>query len=87
MMKSNSMGTFVEFGCADGTTHSTTFPFEKMGWKGLCIEPNYPNYLKAKAARKNQRLHGLTFTPGKVVAVRGDGTFDIAYLRHTTMVT
>ena len=53
MLKANAMGTFVEFGCADGTTHSTTYAFEKMGWKGLCIESNYRNFLKARTARKN----------------------------------
>ena len=73
MMKSNSMGTFVEFGCADGTTHSTTFPFEKMGWKGLCIEPNYPNYLKAKAARKNAIFALVTGKPGKFTYAQMEG--------------
>ena len=30
--------TFVEFGCRNGVEHSNTFAFEKIGWKGLCIE-------------------------------------------------
>jgi hypothetical protein len=53
-----SMGTFVEFGCADGVTNSNTFVYEKMGWTGLCIEPNYQNYLKAQKSRKFV-IHGL----------------------------
>lgn len=53
-----SVGTFVEFGCADGTTNSNTFAYEKMGWTGLCIEPNYQNYMKASQSR-NYVIHGL----------------------------
>ena len=52
------VGTFVEFGCADGTTNSNTYPFERMGWRGLCIEPNFENYEKAKKKRKNV-IHAL----------------------------
>ena len=55
MQRANKLGTFVEFGCADGVTHSNTYAFEKMGWKGLCIEPNFPLYLKAKEARTQER--------------------------------
>jgi hypothetical protein len=53
MHKKHQIGTFVEFGCHDGRTNSNTFAFEKMGWSGLCIEPNYPNYLKAKQVRQH----------------------------------
>jgi hypothetical protein len=52
-------GTFVEFGCADGKTNSNSYIFEKeLGWKGLCIEPNYQNFLKAQMTRENV-FHGL----------------------------
>ena len=64
MKRANVMGTFVEFGCADGTTHSTTYAFEQMGWKGLCIEPNYHNFLKAKEARTNAIFSLVTGKPG-----------------------
>jgi hypothetical protein len=53
-----SLGTFVEFGCADGVTNSNTLVYEQMGWTGLCIEPNYQNYLKASKSRKFV-IHGL----------------------------
>lgn len=51
-------GTFVEFGCADGITHSNTWQFEQLGWTGLCIEPNYDNFQKASKVRRNV-IHGL----------------------------
>jgi hypothetical protein len=73
MKRTKMMGTFVEFGCADGTTHSTTYPYEKMGWKGLCIEPNYPNYLKAKKARKNAIFALVTGKPGKFTYAQMEG--------------
>jgi len=73
MKKANRMGTFVEFGCADGTTHSTTHAYELMGWKGLCIEPNYPNYLKAKKARKNAIFALVTGKPGKFTYAQMEG--------------
>ena len=65
MQKKRKIGTFVEFGCADGIKHSNSYAFEQMGWSGLCIEPNYPNYLKAKQVRKNAIFALVTGKPGK----------------------
>jgi len=31
-------GFFVEVGCIDGLRFSNTLFFEKLGWKGICIE-------------------------------------------------
>ncbi|HEY4502916.1 MAG TPA: FkbM family methyltransferase [Candidatus Paceibacterota bacterium] len=36
-------GYFVEIGAMDGLCFSNTIFFEKMGWKGVCIEP-HPDY-------------------------------------------
>lgn len=46
-------GYFIDVGAADGITFSNTYYFEKMGWKGLCFEPNPENYLLANKFRKN----------------------------------
>lgn len=32
-------GVFLDIGASDGITFSNSYFFEKMGWKGLCIEP------------------------------------------------
>lgn len=32
-------GIFVDIGANDGITFSNTYVFEKIGWKGYCIEP------------------------------------------------
>jgi len=59
------LGTFVEFGCADGWIGSNSYPFERMGWEGLCIEPNVPNYIKAKKIRKYTENALITPRPEK----------------------
>lgn len=46
-------GRIVEFGCNNSITNSNTYPLEKVGWEGLCIEPNPINYEKAKKERKH----------------------------------
>lgn len=33
-------GFFIDIGAFDGIHLSNTFTFERMGWKGLCVEPN-----------------------------------------------
>jgi hypothetical protein len=71
MQKKRKIGTFVEFGCADGIKHSNSYAFEQMGWSGLCIEPNYPNYLKAKQVRKNAIFALVTGKPGKFTYAQG----------------
>ncbi|MFA6407407.1 MAG: FkbM family methyltransferase [Candidatus Paceibacterota bacterium] len=36
-------GYFVEVGAMEGIRFSNTYLFERMGWKGICIEP-HPDY-------------------------------------------
>ena len=76
MNRADVMGTFVEFGCADGTKHSTTYAFEQMGWKGLCIEPNYHNFVKAKKARTNAIFSLVTGKPGNFTYAQISGKDD-----------
>ena len=37
-------GTFIDIGAFDGRHLSNSYSFERIGWKGLCIEP-HPDYL------------------------------------------
>ena len=44
-------GYFVEVGAYDGVNMSNTLMLEKMGWRGVCIEPNPRYFEKLKQAR------------------------------------
>lgn len=47
-------GTCVEVGCFDGVTFSTTYLFEKRGWKCVLIEPNPLLHEKIESVRKSK---------------------------------
>lgn len=38
-MHGASIGTFIEFGCANGEENSNTHMLECLGWHGFCVEP------------------------------------------------
>ncbi len=61
-------GVFVEIGAYDGTTFSNTYFFEKkLGWKGLCIEPNPQAFNRLKSARDAICVQGcISEKPGTV---------------------
>jgi FkbM family methyltransferase len=61
-------GVFVEIGAYDGKTFSNTYFFEKkLGWKGLCIEPNPQAFSRLKDARDAICIHGcISENPGTV---------------------
>jgi len=44
-------GTFFEAGAFDGINQSNTFFLEKLGWKGVLVEPSFENYLKCISNR------------------------------------
>lgn len=47
-------GIFVDIGANDGITGSNTYYMEnKLGWNGICVEPNPAIFQKLKAARKS----------------------------------
>lgn len=50
--KSKSEGIFVDVGAHDGKTISNSLFFEKIGWKGLCIEP-LPNIFSKLIQNRN----------------------------------
>ncbi len=49
--KSTPNGFFIEIGADDGVHNSNTLLFEKLGWKGICIEPSPRRY---KSLQKNR---------------------------------
>lgn len=44
-------GWFVDVGAYDGVESSNTYALEKMGWRGLCIEPNREAFERLRANR------------------------------------
>lgn len=48
-----AQGYFVDVGAYDGTTYSNTYLFEKMGWRGICVEPNPAVFDSLKISRPN----------------------------------
>lgn len=55
-LKLPERGVFVEVGAFDGVEGSNTLPFEKMGWRGLCIEADPLNAWKCSQNRKCMTL-------------------------------
>ena len=45
-------GFFVDIGAYDGVHLSNSYFLEQMGWKGICVEAGYNNFLKLKINRK-----------------------------------
>jgi FkbM family methyltransferase len=52
IFKNKTKGTFVEVGASDGIIASNTYFFEKLGWRGLCIEPILEKYVELVENRK-----------------------------------
>lgn len=44
-------GIFVDIGAYDGATYSNTLLFERLGWRGVCVEPLPGAFEKLKASR------------------------------------
>lgn len=44
-------GYFVDVGAHDGVVHSNTYALERMGWTGVCIEPNVEVYEQLRMNR------------------------------------
>lgn len=52
--KNKNNNYFVEFGAGDGIKFSNTFLLEKLGWKGLLVEPAKSLQKKLKKSRKSK---------------------------------
>lgn len=48
-------GRFIEVGAYDGVTHSVTYPFEAIGWRGVLVEPLPARAAQCAAARPHSR--------------------------------
>jgi hypothetical protein len=58
-------GYFIEVGAYDGVTLSNTYFLERMGWRGMLIEPILPLCERAAAARPGSRVvHAAVAAPG-----------------------
>lgn len=49
--KNKTDGYFVDIGAYDGVNISNTYAMEKLGWKGICVEPIPDLFTKLKANR------------------------------------
>jgi FkbM family methyltransferase len=59
-------GVFVDIGANDGVTLSNTYCLEKLGWKGLAVEPIPSVFEKLKSSRNCSTLRGCVGEkPGK----------------------
>lgn len=61
-----SKGYFLEIGASDGITFSNTYYFEKLGWEGICFEPNPYQYTQAKLYRQQVEPVAITKQDGDV---------------------
>lgn len=50
--KERTDGIFVDIGAYDGIIGSNSLFFEKLGWQGVCIEPNPEMFKKLQELRK-----------------------------------
>ena len=63
-------GYYVDVGSADGIVHSNTYVFDRMGWKGICIDP-FPTNM---GSRTCQMFRQPVFSEsGKKVSFRAAG--------------
>lgn len=54
-------GFFVDVGAHDGITINNTYFFEKLGWKGICIEPIPKIYEKLIENRNCECIQGCVY--------------------------
>jgi len=61
-------GFFVDIGAHDGITGSNTYAFEKLGWKGFCVEPNPDTFAVLRQNRTGDAYEfAVTATSGETV--------------------
>jgi len=63
-------GYYVDVGSADGVVHSNTYIFDRMGWKGICIDPFPTNMGKRTCQMFRQPVFSES---GKKVSFRAAG--------------
>jgi FkbM family methyltransferase len=50
-------GFYVDIGAHDGKTSSNTLFFDKLGWKGVCVEPIYDRFLELEKNRTSKNYN------------------------------
>lgn len=70
-------GFFVELGACDGVLYSNTLFFEKLGWNGICIEPNDTYFKQLKTKRK-------CFLSNDLISSEADRVVDFAMCGSTS---
>jgi FkbM family methyltransferase len=50
-------GFFIDIGANDGIIGSNSYVFEKLGWQGICVEPQPDIFLELKKRRKCECLN------------------------------
>jgi FkbM family methyltransferase len=77
IFKDKRNGFFVEIGAHDGIGYSNTYYFEKLGWKGICIEPHPEVFNKLKLNRSCTCLQlCVSNVNGQVDFLKVNGHFD-----------
>jgi FkbM family methyltransferase len=57
-------GTFVEFGAFDGLKHANTYSFERLGWKGIVLEPDSQRVAECRRNRQCEVMHAAVVGAG-----------------------
>ncbi|MBM3213660.1 FkbM family methyltransferase [Candidatus Poribacteria bacterium] len=76
--QSDEPGFYVDVGAGNGITNSVSYLFERLGWRGICLEPHPQAYLECVRARPRANvLHVAmarrgTWSVGSFVMVMGD---------------
>jgi FkbM family methyltransferase len=60
-------GVFVDVGAGDPVTFSNTYLFEKLGWKGLCVDADSRHIQNLKSKRSCHVVHGQVGTVARDV--------------------
>jgi FkbM family methyltransferase len=69
-------GIFVDVGASDGVYGNNTYFFEKIGWRGLCIDADPSHHASLKANRRLVETYAVS-------SVRGE----VEFYRHNTNST
>jgi len=59
-------GIFVDVGASDGVYGNNTYFFEKIGWRGLCIDADPSNYASLRANRTLVETCAVSSVRGEV---------------------
>ena len=74
-------GFFIEIGAFDGINLSNTYLFEKLGWNGICIEPDKVLFDKLKENRNcdcyNLAIHSKSLEKSYFIQYKNSKVFNV----------